>query len=584
MIKTIAAIVTALCLGTGAASGMPAEPMEVDKAFVLEASRAGNGTALTWQVADGYYLYRDHFSITINGEGVVFDVSEGVEKSDPGFGDVEVLYRQAIVTVPARSGTAQVTFQGCQDGGICYRPEVRYVDLAALEIQTGPAASSTVDRRGGDGASLADAGIVLADDADPSSAILRGSNPVWTAISFLGFGLLLAFTPCVFPMYPIVLGMLGRGGAGPNAAQGFVLSSAYVLSLAFAFGLVGAVVGWTGQNIQFALQSPLTTLAMAVLFIVLAAASFGAFELQLPGFVTSRASKLQARQGGSVGQAAALGFTSSLIVGPCVTAPLAGALLYIGQGGDWRVGALALFMLGLGKGLPLIALSTIGSGFLPKAGKWMETVRRLFGFAFIGMAIWIATPLMPMGFDVALYAMLVLVLAADLVVRARTRTSRTAAQMIAIVAGGGLVGLAADGTGIMKATARISITAQVPPQSPLTFHKARSAADLVKQFQAADGKPLLVYVMADWCVICRTIERSVLPHAEVVAALEGMRLVKLDVTEFDEESQAVLGQLKVAGPPTMVFFSGSRREVADTRLVGEVSVAAVARSAALVSR
>ncbi|WP_378951658.1 protein-disulfide reductase DsbD [Mesorhizobium sp. ANAO-SY3R2] len=583
MIKTIAAIVTALCLGTGAASGMPAEPMAVDKAFVLEASRADHGTALTWQVADGYYLYRDHFRISVNGEDVVFDVSEGVEKSDPGFGDVEVLYHQAKVTVPVRSGTAQVTFQGCQDGGICYRPEVRYVDLASLEIQAEPAARSTVDR-GGDGASLADAGIVLADDADPSSAILRGSNPVWIAISFLGFGLLLAFTPCVFPMYPSVLGMLGRGGAGSSATRGFVLSSAYVLSLAFAFGLVGAVVGWTGQNIQFALQSPLTTLVMAVLFVVLAAASFGAFELQLPNFVTSPASKLQAGQGGSVGQAAALGFTSSLIVGPCVTAPLAGALLYIGQGGDWRVGALALFMLGLGKGLPLIALSTLGSRLLPKAGRWMETVRRLFGFAFIGMAIWIATPLMPVGYDVALYAMLALVLAADLVVRARIRSSKTATLVIAIVAGGGLVGLVADGIGITKATARISITSQVPPKSPLTFHKARSAADLVKEFQAADGKPLLVYVMADWCVICRTIERSVLPDAEVVAALEGMRLVKLDVTEFDEESQAVLRQLKVAGPPTMVFFSVSRREVADTRLVGEVSVAAVARSAGLASR
>lgn len=583
MFKTIAAIVTALCLATSDASAIPAEPMKVDKAFILDASRAGSGTALTWQVADGYYLYRDHFSITIDGEDVVFDVSEGVEKSDPGFGDVEVLYRQAIVTLPMRSGTAQVIYQGCQDGGICYRPEVRYVDLTSHEIRTGPAAGSMVDR-GGDGASLADAGIVLADGADPSSAVLRGGNPAWIAISYLGFGLLLAFTPCVFPMYPIVLGMLGRGRAGSSASRGFVLSSAYVLSLAFAFGLVGAVVGWTGQNIQFALQSPLTTLAMAVLFVVLAAASFGAFELQLPNFVTSRASKFQSGQGGSVGQAAALGFTSSLIVGPCVTAPLAGALLYIGQGGDWRVGAIALFMLGLGKGLPLIVLSTVGSGLLPKAGRWMETVRRLFGFAFIGMAIWIATPLMPMGFDVALYAMLALALAADLVVRARTRTSRTAALMIAIVSGGGLVDLAADGTGITKATARISITAQVPPKSPPTFHKARSAADLVKQFQAADGKPLLVYVTADWCVICRTIERSVLPDAEVVAALEGMRLVRLDVTEFDEESQAVLGQLKVAGPPTMVFFSASRREVADTRLVGAVSVAAVARSAGLASQ
>lgn len=584
MLRTIIAMLTALCLVAGAANAAPQAPIEAGRAFVLEASRAGEGTVLTWQVAQGYYLYRDQFKVTVDGQDVAFSVSEGVEKSDPSFGDVEVLFHQALVTVPDRTGMAEVSFQGCQDGGICYRPEVRYVDLASLAIQAEPVAVATVDKGRDDGASLADAGIVLADDADPSSVILKSNNPIWIAISFLGFGLLLAFTPCVFPVYPIVLGMLGQGGAHSSAVRGFVLSSAYVVSLAFAFGLVGAVVGWTGQNIQFALQSPLTTLAMAVLFIVLAAASFGAFELQLPGFVTSRASKLQAGKGGSVGQAAALGFTSSLIVGPCVTVPLAGALLYIGQDGDWRIGALALFMLGLGKGLPLIALSTIGSQFLPKAGKWMETVRRLFGFAFIGMAIWIATPLMPMGFDVALYAMLVLVLAADLVVRARTRTARTTAQAIALVVGGGLVGLVADGAGIIKATARISITSQVPPKSPLVFHEARSAGELVKEFQATDGRPLMVYVAADWCVSCRTIERSVLPDADVVAALEGMRLVKLDVTKFDEESKAVLRQLKVAGPPTMVFFSGSRREVAGTRLVGLVSVADVALSAGLASQ
>jgi thiol:disulfide interchange protein DsbD len=274
-----------------------------------------------------------------------------------------------------------------------------------------------------------------------------------------------------------------------------------------------------------------------------------------------------------------LGFSSALVVGPCVTAPLAGALLYIAQGGDWRLGALALFALGMGKGLPLIVMAGFGGRLLPRAGRWMQAVRRLFGFGFIAMAIWIAAPLLPQGFDLALYAMVALALAADLALRSRALWSKSASLMLAVAASSMVIASLADGATTPPAPARISLSASVPPRSPLRFVRTETIEGLVKQFEAADGKPIMVYVTADWCVICRSIERGVLPVEEVVNALKDMHLVKLDVTDFSKDTQALLNELKVAGPPTVMFFDAARREVAGTRLIGGMSSAELAQSA-----
>lgn len=571
--QAIISALMAIFLFTGMAFATPPEPLPVDEAFRLGIGKDEDRTTLTWEVAKGYYLYRDHFAVTRDGVGVKFQVSKGETKEDPGFGTVEVLYDLATVSLLSGRGVLQVTYQGCQEGGICYRPEVRYVDLASLKISSEAAAA------GGAATGLAAAGIVVAGDEGAPSSILRGESLAWVTLSFLGFGLLLAFTPCVFPIYPIVLGMLGAQGERASALRGFALSVTYVASLAAAFALVGALVGWTGQNIQFALQSPATTLLMALIFLLLAASSFGLFELQLPGFLASRLTRGRTGSGGSLGSAAVLGFSSALVVGPCVTAPLAGALLYIAQGGDWRLGALALFALGMGKGLPLIVMASFGGRFLPRAGRWMGVVRRLFGFGFVAMAVWIAAPLLPQGFDLALYAMVMLVLAADLALRSRGLWSKSASLVLALAASGMVVASLADGSAMPPAAARISLSTSVPPKSPLRFARTETIEGLVKQFDAADGKPVMVYVTADWCVICRSIERGVLPDEEVVKALKDMHLVKLDVTDFGKDTQALLNELKVAGPPTMMFFDAARREMTGTRLIGGMSPAELARSA-----
>lgn len=563
-----AALLTALLM-LSPATAAPGQPLPVDEAFSVSAERIDGRIELRWAIAQGHYLYRDHFRISSDEEDIPFGVSEGEMKVDPGFGTVEVLFDEAVVTLAGHeAGVIQLVYQGCQDDGICYRPETRYIDTASLDIsqdasafgRTGPNGSAESSR-------LAAAGIVIADDADASSAILLTDGAFWIALSFLGFGVLLAFTPCVFPIYPIVLGMLGRQGQSMSAGRGLLVSSTYVVSLALAFALAGALVGWTGQNVQFALQSPITTAAIAIVFLVLAAASFGWFELQLPGFLTNRLAR-SAGGGGSLGSAAALGFGSSLLVGPCVTAPLAGALVYIGQGGDWRVGALALFALGVGKGLPLIAMATFGGRLMPRAGRWMEAVRRLFGYGFVLMSIWIAAPLLPQGIEPLLYATVALVGAADLFLRARGGWAKTASAL-AMLGVGLMAGSLIPGETPMQAEARISL--QSPPATSLAFVTARSTDELIGAFDKADGRPVMVYVTAEWCTICRSIERSVFPREEVADALENVHLIKLDVTDFDSSTQSLLSELAVAGPPTMLFFDSARREVGGTRLIGNLS-------------
>lgn len=566
--RFILSALIALLLTAIAALSQPAAPLDVDEAFALSAARDGDTLQLRWRIAPGYYLYRDHFRVTQGADEVPAKISKSVPKEDPGFGPVEVIFDEAVATFTPESGEPiRVDYQGCQDGGICYRPEARMIapdTLAVTNAVSGFVAPVAADD------SLAAAGIVIADDGGEASSILEGSSILWITLSFLGFGLMLAFTPCVFPIYPIVIGMLGRQGERTNARRGFALSTTYVVGLALAFAIVGAVVGWSGKNIQFALQSPVTMAAVAVLFLILASSMFGAFELQLPSAFTSRFAGRSG--GGSLGSAGALGFTSALIVGPCVTAPLAGALVYIAQGGDWRLGALALFALGFGKGLPLIAMAAFGAGLLPRAGRWMEDIKRLFGFGFVAMAIWIATPLMPLAMDLSLYALLLMVAAVDLVLRISSRRAKAAGMVLTLVAGVLALG-ALDGSGKpMQALARIALRSTPPVQSDLAFTTTASREGLLRAFDVAGEKrqPMMLYVTADWCVICRTIEHKVLPGEGVAAALEGVHLVKFDVSEFDAAGQSVLDELKIAGPPTMMFFDPDRRERQGTRRIGSM--------------
>ncbi|RUM98958.1 protein-disulfide reductase DsbD [Pseudaminobacter arsenicus] len=576
------------------------EPLPVDRAFAISASQgAGGSLSVEWKIAEGYYLYRDRIAARVpKGAALTVETPPGLVKDDPNFGPSEIYYRRAeAVLSNAGSAPIELTYQGCQENGICYAPETRLVDPATLTVsdpvplrpppvvnwETEGVSASPVEP--GIEQATGTEGFELAADAGLIQSLRVEGGPLLVLAMFPLFGLLLAFTPCVFPMYPILAGALAREGDRLTAGRGFILSAIYVTALALAFALLGAAAGWSGQNLQMVLQSPLTAGILAIVFVVLALSMFGLFELQLPAAWTSWVTTRTGGMGGSKRSAALLGFSSVLIVGPCVTAPLAGALLYIAQTGDVVLGAAALFGLGIGKGLPLIVLGTLGGSALPRAGAWMEGVKRVFGFGFLATAIWMATPLLPARLDLFLWAVLLIAAASfAFTVKWRSGTALATGRAVggvALIYGAILmVGAASGATDPLKPLATLADRGPaVSGAKQLDFAEVESAPDLKAKLASANGKATLVYFTADWCVTCHTIERSVLRDDSVRRGLAGFQLIKADLTDFDQDNAALMTQLRVAGPPTMLFFDANAREAAGTRLVGDVTVGSLTRSA-----
>lgn len=598
----VAVLMTALA----AVSSMPASaqvtstgamPLPVDRAFQLSAIRQDDASVkLEWTIAPGYYLYEDKIGFRQGASDLAVPELQGngQSKDDPTFGPSTVFHDQVAAVVPITSaGPLEVRYQGCQDNGICYPPIIRHVDATTLAV-TDPEerAQATLANDWTAPASAAPAsGIAIAaDDGGMIGSLLKDGGVLMVLASFMLFGTLLAFTPCVFPMYPILAGAIARQGESVTPLRGFTLSLAYVLAMATAFGLLGVVAAWSGQNLQMALQSPLAIGAVSILFVVLAMSMFGLFELQLPSAWVNAIGGLGQGNRGSLASAGLLGFTSALIVGPCVTAPLAGALIYIAQTGDVALGAASLFALGLGKGIPLIAFGTLGPKALPKAGAWMTVVRQAFGFVFVATAIWMVSRLLPAEAGLALWALFSIGLAVWLGAfdtlgpdaSGRRRTAKAAGLAAALY--GIALGLGAASGGGDPLRPLGSLVAQrggaARTTEALAFRTAGTPTELQNQVAAGDGKPSLLYVTADWCVTCAVIDRSVFPDPAVQAELGRFNLIKLDVSGNTPEQRQIMQSLQVVGPPTMIFVDREGRETAGTRLVGDVTRATLQASAA----
>lgn len=580
------------------------QPLPMHEAFVPSVAHEDAGViSVTWQIRQSYYLYRDYLSATTgDGQPIALETIPGTKKEDPNFGSTEVYYDTAKATFRSDARVIRLTYQGCQEHGLCYPPVTQIIDASSLEMTEedplNPFSSAVREGNGKprDASSLAESAKVtglfkLADTAATTQVdtLMADGGLAWVLLGFLGFGALLAFTPCVFPMYPIVAAMLAHDGERLSPTRSFTLSSAYVLGLAVAFGLLGMVAAWSGQNLQIALQSRAVILAVGLIFVILALSNFGLFELQLPASIRNRFSSA-GRQRGSFGGAAVLGFSSAAVVGPCVTAPLAGALLYIARTGDVLVGALALFFLGIGKGIPLIAIATLGGGALPKAGAWMENVRHLFGFMFLGTAIWLVAPTIPEKYTLLPWAVLAISFAVfSGVFNPGGRTGRFTTLTLSIgfvsLLWGGLlfVGFSLGSNDPLQPLSSLkerSHTSALQEVSKMDFSPVASLSGLSAMIAEA-GKPTLVYVTADWCVTCRTIERTVFKDPQVATALTQVELATVDVSNLDEEKQRLLKTLEVVGPPTMLFLNSDSAEPAGTRLVGDIDAPALARAAAV---
>lgn len=571
----------------GAAGIAPA-----DQVFRVHAAWTDHGgVKLSWIIAPGHYLYRNRMAAVVKNRSVQIDTKPGEFKDDPNFGLTEI-YRQSAEAVVALEATSAgnrliVTYQGCAEDTLCYPPISKSVDLSTLSIDDAPERASDPSpatqlvKGQGQRAEAPDGATTIGIHSE--SAALLGRSLFSTLAAFLGFGIMLSLTPCVFPMIPIMSGMLARSGADLSTGRSFVLSAAYVLAMAAAYGTLGIFAALSGENLQAALQTPIAIVAMSTVFAVLALSTFGVFELQLPQSWTSRLA-VKAGNRGSIGGAAALGFGSALIVGPCVTPPLAAALVFVAQTGQVMRGSFALFALGLGMGLPLVAFGVLGANVLPRSGPWLARVKHIFGFIFIALSIWMISRVASAWLAVAAWGALLFAIGGYSIwffVRASCRRLSEFASVIvgalAIVSGGALMAGAGTGTdGVLRpfeAVGLITYPANASAHDD-EFLVATSEANLENAMRAGrmQSKAIMVDFSAEWCAECKLMERNVFSQEAVRQKLRGVVPVRADVTAFDRESKNLMKRFAVVGPPTIVFLNGDGTEIQEARVVGNIDV------------
>lgn len=534
------------------------EFLPVDKAFVLTSERLESGeTQLFWQITDGYYLYQKRLKF----DGLTAEqqpaLPTGESHSDEFFGEQPV-YRQGLeVKIPASaSGQIKVSYQGCADAGLCYPPQTRVIDLG--------------------GKAAVAASTEAPDQALASSLQQRALG--WSLLVFFGLGLLLAFTPCTLPMLPILAGMVVGSGATPR--RGFALAGSYVICMALVYAAMGVIAALLGANLQAWLQNPWLLGTFAAIFVVLALPMFGFFELQLPVALRDRLEHAsRSRSGGSLIGAGVLGALSGLLVGPCMTAPLAGALLYIAQSGNALHGGLILFSLGIGIGVPLLLLVTVGNRFLPKPGAWMNLLKGVFGFLFLATALLMLRPVLDPSLWLGLCGALLLIAAYSAWKQSegfgRVAQMFGAAALLLGLWGSLLVIGAAGGSDDPYQPLQVysaGRTASAAPNGHEAFTTVKDPAALQSELDAAKAKGqwVLLDYYADWCVSCKVMEKQVFGKDKVMQALSDVRLLRLDVTADNAASRELLSRYKVPGPPSFVWIGSDGEERRSQRITGEV--------------
>ena len=532
-----------------------------------------------FEITRGYYLYGDKFRFQLDAEGAALGaprLPKGKSVEDATFGRVDVYYDRVRLTLPverppggALAATLHITSQGCAEAGVCY-PPLRQ----SLPVELPPA-----------GAVTASAGLG-GDESGTIGRWLGEAAPWLVVVSFFGFGLLLAFTPCVFPMLPIVSGIIVGAGTQVTPRRGLLLSLAYVFGMAVAYAAAGVAAGLSGTLLAAALQNAWVLGGMAVLFVALALSMFGVYELQLPSAwqsqVTEEAGHFRA---GSLPGVAAMGAVSALVVGPCVAAPLAGALLYIGQTGDALLGGVALFFMALGMGVPLVAVGASAGALLPRAGAWMDGVKKAFGVALLATAWSLLAPVLPPAFYLGGWAVLCIVTAIwlraidPLPVHAPggLRVLNGVAVVLLLVGCVQLVGAFSGASDPWRPLAGLRATEAAPK---LPFERVRTLAELEARISAA-GRPVLVDYYADWCVACKDMERSTFADDRVRQRLAGWTLLQVDVTANSDDDKALLARFGLFGPPGIVFFDARGVEVPNVRVVGFQNADAFLRTLAL---
>ena len=581
-------------LSHGAVSflGNDQHPLAVHEAFVFDYDQTNTTLLLIWQIADEYYMYQDKMSVSINGQELALALPQGKVKDDPLFGMTHVYTQQVKFSVNLAAFQSPmsvvVDYQGCWEGGVCYPPQTSALTLHSTAMTA--TASTSISS------------VNLPNTTNQYAATMEQlTNASWFTntlgqIGFVGLlfiffiaGMALSLTPCMLPMVPILSNLIVGMQPRPGAFKSFLLSLSYVVAMAITYSAAGVASGLSGANLQMALQQPWTIGTLVLMFVLFAVAMFGWINLQIPLVAQNKLNGLFQKQAqGQFLGVTVMGMISALIVGPCVAAPLAGALLYIGQTGDPYTGGAALFSLGMGMGLPLLIVGTSMGKLLPKTGVWMSRVNYSFGLLMLYMSVWQLDRIVPSA-TVPLVALITLVMAILLWQIGRwqppvkTLLGSTCAYLLAALftlysaslVVSMLVGKPSLINPLSSVLEQTNNTTQVLPK--ITPQKIQSSAlPALLQKAKLEQRPVLLDFYADWCITCKELDTFVFPASDVQEALQGWEFLKVDITNNTSLDQSLLAQYQLVGPPALVFFDTTGKMLASQTIVGVPSARTLA--------
>ena len=566
-------------------------------AFTVESTQA-NQARLHWSIQPNYYLYQHKFEVKQGNQPVALNLPKAVEQYDENYGHSQVYYQQAEFSIPTQASQHyRVTWQGCAKDRICYPPQniefqtdadglvsaqnvssntqKSFLDVArsssVLNAQQSASDDEVQAETAAESASQGNSGV-MAQDQKWSSALEQHSL-AYSILLFLGLGILLAFTPCSLPMLPILTSLIVRDNKGVKA---WSIALTFVVSMALVYAVLGLIASAAGLNFQRWLQQPATLIAFSLLFVVFALNLFGLFELKLPQRWVNRLDQMQSNQkGGTLVGASVMGMISALLVGPCMTAPLAGVLLFISQTQSQWQGALLLFTLGFGMGIPLLLASVLGAKALPKAGDWMNQIKVIFAFLMLALSLYFIRPLLP---ELAIQ-ILSLILGLAFIIYAVYRLFGQKSKLQWLYA---ILLIVVIPALAFNQYQHIQSLSSVQADKLAEWHAAHTADEFQQILaHAPKDRGIVIDVYADWCVACQPIEHRILKDAEVQQALASYYLIKLDLSHYDASHQALLAQWDILGPPTYLFLNQQQQEIRSLRLTGAFQKAELLQQLAL---
>ncbi len=562
--------------------------LDPEIAFQFSAELMDEQITAYWQIKQGYYLYRKTFKFeALNGvELGEVNLPNGEMKDDPTYGKTEVYYYNVVANAPIVAANGQdkvrlqVTYQGCAEAGLCYPPMSKIVDMVLDGSWVNAVENTESLAKSDESEKMPVMSTTTQSEQDRIANLLSNQNILYIILAFFGFGLLLSLTPCVFPMIPILSGIIIGQGQQVTPTRAFIMSLTYVLAMALTYTAFGVMTGLVGQNLQLMFQNPYVLVVFALIFVGLSLSMFGFYELQMPSFLQSKLTEASSKQqGGTLLGVSIMGVLSALIVGPCVAAPLAGALIYIGQTGDAVLGGIALFSMSMGMGVPLLLIGTSAGHLLPRSGAWMDNVKAVFGVLMLAVAIWMVERVFPAQLIMLLWASLFILSAVYMGVFDKIlpdiswkgRLQKGLAIILFIHGVFLMIGAATGSHNPLKPLEKFARSGyDTVEEKSLLFQQIKGIEQLEQALTTAkvQQKFVMLDFYADWCVSCKEMEHLTFSDSGVQDLLKDVILLQADVTPNDAQDKALYQRFNIFGPPAIIFFHPNGNELKAFRVVG----------------